>query len=163
MYCRELFTSLDRAEKILSKQRFIAGSRFTEADLRLFVTLIRFDEVSCHESCSAKSSSQSWAHLLARCTLHHAVMLHAIVRAEQCPFDAKYAMQRCHAFIKHFPCNILHPDLLDTCSGLVESAHTDLVYFHNCEQSFAQSYLSKTEHIDTGLGDACRAYDDTLL
>lgn len=44
--CRELCASLDRAEEILSKQRFIAGSRFTEADLRLFVTLIRFDEVS---------------------------------------------------------------------------------------------------------------------
>lgn len=41
----ELCASLDRAEEILSKQRFIAGSRFTEADLRLFVTLIRFDEV----------------------------------------------------------------------------------------------------------------------
>lgn len=44
--CRELFASLDKAEEILSKQRYIAGDRFTEADLRLFVTLIRFDEVS---------------------------------------------------------------------------------------------------------------------
>lgn len=44
--CREVFASLDKAEGILSKQRFIAGNRFTEADLRLFVTLIRFDEVS---------------------------------------------------------------------------------------------------------------------
>ncbi|KAL0037851.1 hypothetical protein WJX79_001928 [Trebouxia sp. C0005] len=41
----EVFASLDKAESILSKQRFIAGKRFTEADLRLFVTLIRFDEV----------------------------------------------------------------------------------------------------------------------
>lgn len=41
----EVFASLDKAEQILSKQRFIAGNRFTEADLRLFVTLIRFDEV----------------------------------------------------------------------------------------------------------------------
>lgn len=37
---------MDKAEQILSKQRYIAGDRFTEADLRLFVTLIRFDEVS---------------------------------------------------------------------------------------------------------------------
>lgn len=44
--CSEVFASLDRAEGILSKQRYIAGSRFTEADLRLFVTLIRFDEVT---------------------------------------------------------------------------------------------------------------------
>ena len=43
----EAFASLDKAESILSKQRFIAGKRFTEADLRLFVTLIRFDEVGC--------------------------------------------------------------------------------------------------------------------
>ena len=46
LLCSEVFASLDRAEGILSKQRYIAGSRFTEADLRLFVTLIRFDEVS---------------------------------------------------------------------------------------------------------------------
>lgn len=46
LVCSEVFGSLDRAEEILSKQRYIAGSRFTEADLRLFVTLIRFDEVS---------------------------------------------------------------------------------------------------------------------
>jgi len=37
--------ALEKAEEILSKQRYIAGDVFTEADLRLFVTLIRFDEV----------------------------------------------------------------------------------------------------------------------
>lgn len=42
---KELFASLDRCEDILSKQRYIAGNQFSEADLRLFVTLIRFDEV----------------------------------------------------------------------------------------------------------------------
>mmetsp|Transcript_84770 Transcript_84770/g.164431 ORF Transcript_84770/g.164431 Transcript_84770/m.164431 type:complete len:354 (+) Transcript_84770:183-1244(+) len=36
---------LARMEGILSKQRFLAGSVFTEADLRAFVTLARFDEV----------------------------------------------------------------------------------------------------------------------
>lgn len=40
-----LFASLDRAEAILSEHRYLIGDRFTEADLRLFVTLIRFDEV----------------------------------------------------------------------------------------------------------------------
>lgn len=40
-----LFQGLDRCEDILSKQRYIAGDVFTEADIRLFVTLIRFDEV----------------------------------------------------------------------------------------------------------------------
>uniref|UniRef100_A0A1D2AFA8 GST C-terminal domain-containing protein n=1 Tax=Auxenochlorella protothecoides TaxID=3075 RepID=A0A1D2AFA8_AUXPR len=42
---RGLFEHLDKAEALLSKQRYLAGERFTEADLRLFVTLIRFDEV----------------------------------------------------------------------------------------------------------------------
>ena len=41
----ELTEAFDRLEETLSKQRFIAGDRFTLADIRLFVTLIRFDEV----------------------------------------------------------------------------------------------------------------------
>jgi putative glutathione S-transferase len=41
----ELTVSFDRVEEVLSKQRFIAGDRFTLADIRLFVTLLRFDEV----------------------------------------------------------------------------------------------------------------------
>eukprot|EP00249_Psilotum_nudum_P011623 c23282_g1_i1 orf=434-1630(-) len=40
-----LFESLDRCEEILGKQRYICGNVLTEADIRLFVTLIRFDEV----------------------------------------------------------------------------------------------------------------------
>ncbi|KAG3101630.1 hypothetical protein PI124_g10996 [Phytophthora idaei] len=40
-----LFNGLDRAEEILAAHRFLVGDRFTEADLRLFTTLIRFDEV----------------------------------------------------------------------------------------------------------------------
>eukprot|EP00816_Leptocylindrus_hargravesii_P002661 CAMPEP_0196810350 /NCGR_PEP_ID=MMETSP1362-20130617/10161_1 /TAXON_ID=163516 /ORGANISM="Leptocylindrus danicus, Strain CCMP1856" /LENGTH=349 /DNA_ID=CAMNT_0042185293 /DNA_START=136 /DNA_END=1185 /DNA_ORIENTATION=- len=40
-----LTESFDRVESILGKQRFIAGDTFTEADIRLFVTLLRFDEV----------------------------------------------------------------------------------------------------------------------
>ncbi|ETM49687.1 hypothetical protein L914_06110 [Phytophthora nicotianae] len=41
----KLFQSLDRVEEILSKQRFLMGDVFTEADVRLYTTLIRFDEV----------------------------------------------------------------------------------------------------------------------
>eukprot|EP01134_Creolimax_fragrantissima_P005597 CFRG5597T1 len=41
----EVFQALDRIEGILSKQRYIAGDQITEADIRLFVTLVRFDEV----------------------------------------------------------------------------------------------------------------------
>jgi len=34
-----------KVNEILTRQRYIAGSKFTEADIRLFVTLIRFDPV----------------------------------------------------------------------------------------------------------------------
>jgi len=37
--------SLDRVESLLAKQHYIAGAHFTEADVRLFMTLIRYDEV----------------------------------------------------------------------------------------------------------------------
>lgn len=40
-----LFASLDRLESILSTRRYLAGSRITEADWRLFTTLLRFDAV----------------------------------------------------------------------------------------------------------------------
>eukprot|EP00899_Mesostigma_viride_P014201 jgi/Mesvir1/22782/Mv14172-RA.1 len=40
-----VFEALDRVEAILAKQRYLCGAWFTEADVRLFVTLIRFDEV----------------------------------------------------------------------------------------------------------------------
>jgi putative glutathione S-transferase len=40
-----LFESLDWVEGILSKQRYLAGDQLTEADWRLFTTLIRFDAV----------------------------------------------------------------------------------------------------------------------
>lgn len=41
----ELTDSFDRIDQILQKQRYIAGDVVTEADIRLFVTLLRFDEV----------------------------------------------------------------------------------------------------------------------
>lgn len=41
----ELFTALDQLEARLSQQRFLVGNQFTEADLRLFTTLVRFDPV----------------------------------------------------------------------------------------------------------------------
>ena len=41
----ELFASLDWLEQRLSRRRYLAGERVTEADWRLFTTLIRFDPV----------------------------------------------------------------------------------------------------------------------
>ena len=40
-----LFAALDRVEDILQKRRYLMGEAFTEADVRLFTTLVRFDPV----------------------------------------------------------------------------------------------------------------------
>jgi len=51
----ELFAALDKLEEILSKSRYLAGNSITEADIRLFVTLVRFDPVYvCHFKCNQK-------------------------------------------------------------------------------------------------------------
>ncbi|ODT07689.1 MAG: glutathione-dependent reductase [Mesorhizobium sp. SCN 65-20] len=41
----ELFAALDTLEDRLSRQRYLVGNRLTEADWRLFTTLVRFDPV----------------------------------------------------------------------------------------------------------------------
>ena len=40
-----LFATLDELEERLSKQRYLVGTQITEADWRLFTTLVRFDAV----------------------------------------------------------------------------------------------------------------------
>lgn len=40
-----LFATLDALDDHLSRRRFLAGPKLTEADIRLFVTLVRFDAV----------------------------------------------------------------------------------------------------------------------
>jgi putative glutathione S-transferase len=40
-----VFAALDKVEACLATNRYLAGSRLTEADIRLFTTLIRFDPV----------------------------------------------------------------------------------------------------------------------
>ncbi|MGE9551178.1 glutathione S-transferase family protein [Erwinia amylovora] len=40
-----LFNSLDRLEQMLGQHRYLTGDRLTEADLRLWTTLVRFDPV----------------------------------------------------------------------------------------------------------------------
>ena len=41
----ELFGALVRVEEVLGSRRYLAGNRITEADWRLFTTLVRFDPV----------------------------------------------------------------------------------------------------------------------
>jgi glutathionyl-hydroquinone reductase len=56
----ELTESFDRIEKILQNQRYIVGNQFTEADVRLFVTLLRFDEVYVvYFKCNTRSVEHS--------------------------------------------------------------------------------------------------------
>ena len=50
-----LFNALDQVESILSQQRYLTGKTITEADWRLFTTLVRFDAVYVgHFKCNLK-------------------------------------------------------------------------------------------------------------
>jgi len=54
-----LFESLDWIEGILSQQRYLVGDQITEADWRLFTTLIRFDAVyHSHFKCNRQKLSE---------------------------------------------------------------------------------------------------------
>ena len=51
----ELFRTLDWLEKRLAKRRWLCGKDFTEADVRLFTTLVRFDAVYyAHFKCNLR-------------------------------------------------------------------------------------------------------------
>ena len=50
-----LFAALDRLEALLQRQRYVAGATLSEADWRLFTTLVRFDAVyHGHFKCNLK-------------------------------------------------------------------------------------------------------------
>jgi len=49
---KELIEHMEKVEDILSKQRYLVGDSFTEADVRLAMTLFRFTEIyTCHFKC----------------------------------------------------------------------------------------------------------------
>ncbi len=55
----DLFKTLDWVEETLGRQRYLAGERMTEADWRLFTTLIRFDDVYFgHFKCNRQQLSE---------------------------------------------------------------------------------------------------------
>lgn len=55
----KLFNTLDEIDELLGKQKFLAGNYITEADIRLFTTLIRFDPVYYgHFKCNKKKISE---------------------------------------------------------------------------------------------------------
>ena len=52
---RSLFATLDTLEERLARERYLCGARLTEADWRLFTTLVRFDPVYVgHFKCNLK-------------------------------------------------------------------------------------------------------------
>lgn len=52
---KALFTALDKLEADLAQADYLVGNRFTEADIRLFTTLVRFDAVyHGHFKCNLK-------------------------------------------------------------------------------------------------------------
>ena len=55
----ELFDALDHWDDVLADQRYLAGDRLTEADICLFTTLVRFDQVyHTHFMCNKRLISQ---------------------------------------------------------------------------------------------------------
>jgi putative glutathione S-transferase len=60
-----LFQSLDRIEDMLAKSDWLVGNRMTEADIRLWTTIIRFDSVyHTHFKCNLKSISKDYPNIL---------------------------------------------------------------------------------------------------
>jgi putative glutathione S-transferase len=52
----QLFVALERVEALLENKTYLVGDRLTEADIRLFVTIIRFDPVYVgHFKCNIRS------------------------------------------------------------------------------------------------------------
>ena len=53
--CKRLFAALDEIDRRLATQTFLAGNEMTEADWRLFTTIIRFDAVyHTHFKCNVR-------------------------------------------------------------------------------------------------------------
>lgn len=62
---QKVFNGLDRVEKILSKNKYLTGSQLTEADIRLFTTIVRFDPVyHTHFKCTGGTIAYNYPHIL---------------------------------------------------------------------------------------------------
>ncbi|RKO84399.1 glutathione S-transferase omega-like protein, partial [Blyttiomyces helicus] len=60
-----LFASLDRIEELLGKNTYLVGGRLTEADIRLFTTIVRFDPVyHSHFKCSQGTITHNYPNIL---------------------------------------------------------------------------------------------------
>ncbi len=64
----DVFTALDRLEEILADAKYLCGEQLTEADVRVFVTLFRFDPVyfirfKCNKAMIEVGYPQLWKYL----------------------------------------------------------------------------------------------------
>src|SRR5262249_36066335 len=65
--CRHVFATLDRVEARLAKdgRKFLVGDRLTEADIRLFTSVLRFDPVyHGHFKCNLKCITHDYPSIL---------------------------------------------------------------------------------------------------
>lgn len=63
--CKKLFAALDKVEDILSKQEWLGAPCFSEADIRLFTTVLRFDPVyHTHFKCNLKTIADNYPNTL---------------------------------------------------------------------------------------------------
>jgi len=64
-HCANVFRGLDQCERILSEQDYLVGNTFTDADIRLFTTTVRFDPVyAVHFKCNLKSIAHDYPNIL---------------------------------------------------------------------------------------------------
>ena len=72
----KVFEALDQLEKMLSGREYLIGDHLTEADVRLFVTIVSFRELLC-----------------------------GIMRIVAAGFDASFQVRFDPVYVGHFKCN----------------------------------------------------------
>ena len=81
---QKLFTAMDRVEEILSKTRFLTGDKLTEADIRLFTTLVRFGEFRACPCHSPQATMLTVCHVFCRCGVLCGSCVRALQRRALC-------------------------------------------------------------------------------
>ena len=72
-----LFEGLNKIEKLLAGKDYLVGGKLTEADIRLFVTVIRFDPVYVgHFKCNIRTIREGYPNIH-RCVVLAAIAAHA--------------------------------------------------------------------------------------
>lgn len=122
-----LFASLDRAEGILSRQRYLCGNVLTEADLRLFVTLVRFDPVYVvYFKCNGKTIGEysNLSRYVADIYAHEGIPDTVSISHIVTHYYTSHPTLNAYAIIpggsRALPDYVLHPPPPDSSSGIRE-------------------------------------------